>query len=114
MKKAAYIALAAVVLLLAQSMPGEAHFRGNIWIGPVWGPGYWGPSYAYPYSYPYYTPPPVVIQQEPQEYIQQAPPPKERFWYYCPDPQGYYPKVEKCPKGWMKVVPNTAQPETGE
>jgi hypothetical protein len=114
MKRGAYIAFATVTLLLVSSLPGQARVRGNIWIGPVWGPGYWGP--AYPYSpYPYYSPPPVVIQQEPQEYIEQAPqPPEQQYWYFCPDPKGYYPYVEKCPKGWMKVVPTPTPPETKE
>lgn len=124
MKKAALIALAIVGLLLAHSIPSEAHFRGGIWVGPVWGPGWWGPGYPYPYPYAYppypYAAPPVIIQQQPQEYIQQpepAPQPQaqpQQFWYYCPDPQGYYPDVKKCPKGWLKVVPNQVPPETKE
>jgi len=107
MRKSTYIALATVALLLAFAPSGEAHFRGGVWIGPVWGPGYWGPpSYSYPYAYPYsYPAPPVVIRQEPEEYIQPAPQPEPRYLYYCPDPQGYYPKVNKCPKGWLRVVP---------
>lgn len=116
MKKAASIALVIVVLLLAHSVPGEAHFRGGVWIGPVWGPGWWGAPY--PYAYPYSYPPPVVIRQEPQEYIQQpAAQPQQQYWYYCPDPQGYYPNVKRCPKGWMKVLPTApvpGPPETKE
>lgn len=124
MRKTIYLALAVAVLLLAHAAPGEAHFRGGVWIGPVWGPGWWGPSYPYPYygsPYPYAAPP-VIIRQEPQEYIQQqapAPQPRqEQYWYYCPDPQGYYPGVKACPKGWLKVVPSpgtpTAPPGTKE
>ena len=115
MKKATYITLAVMALLLAQAMPGEAHFRGGVWIGPGWGPGYWGPTYPYPYPYPYpygYAAPPVVIRQEPEEYIQPAPQQEPQNWYYCPDPQGYYPNVSKCPKGWLRVVPNP--PKTKE
>lgn len=110
MKKTAYVALATLVLLLGYSLRGEAHFRGGIWVGPVWGPGWWGAPYPYPY--PYYSSPPVVIRQEPQEYIQ-APQPQaqqQQYWYFCPDPQGYYPYVKSCPKGWMKVVPTTPTP----
>ena len=123
MKKAVYIALAIVVLLLAQTAPSEAHFRGGVWIGPVWGPGWWGPSYPYPYPYAYpypYSAPPVIIQQQPQEYIQQPAAqqqqqqPQQQYWYYCPDPKGYYPYVKNCPKGWMKVVPTPGPPETRE
>jgi hypothetical protein len=113
MKKTACIVLATVVLLLAHSLPSQAHFRGGIWIGPVWGPGWWGPaySYSYAYPYPYYAPPPTVIRQEPEEYVQPAPQPEQQYWYYCPDPQGYYPYVAKCPKGWMKVAPEPTPPK---
>ena len=104
MKRSAVIALATLALLLAHSLPGDAHFRGGVWIGPVWGPGWWYPPYPSPY--PYYSAPPVVIQQQPQQYIQQAPQQEKQYLYFCPDPQGYYPKVPKCPKGWMKVLPS--------
>lgn len=102
MKRYVFIALSAMTLLLAGSLPGQAaHFRGGIWIGPVWGPGWWGPGY------PYYGAPPVIIQQQPELYFQPAPQPREQgYWYYCQDPQGYYPYVKNCPMGWMKVVPS--------
>ena len=33
------------------------------------------------------------------------------YWYYCPNPQGYYPYVKECQGGWMTVVPQSpAQP----
>lgn len=96
------------------------HFSGNIWIGPGW--GYWDPFF-YPYYYPYYYPypayryyydsPTVVVPQEPQEYISPEPQQDEEqtgYWYYCKKPEGYYPYVERCPSGWMKVVPNTTPP----
>ena len=28
------------------------------------------------------------------------------YWYYCPNPAGYYPDVQTCPDGWLQVVPN--------
>jgi hypothetical protein len=96
---------------------GGNRWRGSIWIGPGWGPGWWGPSYYsyypyYPYDpyYPYYAVPPAVIQQQPQEYVQPAPQ-EQYYWYFCQDPQGYYPYVKKCPKGWLKVVPSAPQDE---
>jgi hypothetical protein len=116
MKKLIYIALAAVMLLLANSVPSEArhgHFSGGVFIGvPLWGPGWWGYPYPYAYPYPYPSQPTVVIRQEPQEYVQQPAQPQQQYWYYCPDPQGYYPYVKACPKGWLKVVP-TGPPEMG-
>jgi hypothetical protein len=74
-----------------------------------WGPGWWGPP-AYPYyPYPYYSAPPVVIQQQPQAYAQQNQQESD-YWYYCQNPQGYYPYVKSCPGGWMQVVPDTVPP----
>jgi hypothetical protein len=86
-------------------------FSGGVWLGPWWwDPWWWGPSY--PYYYPDYTSPPVVIQQSPTEYIQREPTTEEPYyWYFCPKPEGYYPYVNKCPSGWMKVVPAPPQSE---
>jgi len=120
MKKSVAILLATFVLLLGYSLPGEAHFRGGVWIGPAWGPGWYGGpypyGYGYPYPYPYYTAPPVVIQQEPQEYVHQpaAQPEQQQYWYYCSEAKGYYPYVKKCPTGWKRVVPTPAPPEGKE
>ena len=66
-----------------------------------------GPWYPYPY---YYAPPPVIIQQQPPVYVQPQQP-EDTYWYYCPDPQGYYPYIRECPGGWMKVVPQTTPPQ---
>src|ERR1700681_633280 len=27
------------------------------------------------------------------------------YWYYCADPEGYYPYVQNCPTAWMLVAP---------
>ena len=90
------------------------------WRHPVRGPRfYWGGSVVigpwYPYSY--YAAPPVVVQQPPPVYVQPAPPvyvqPAQEqieFWYYCQNPQGYYPYIKSCPGGWMKVVPEVTPP----
>jgi hypothetical protein len=94
---------------------GGSSWRTSIWIGPGWGgwTPWWGPAY-YPYRYPYYYPnypyypePPVVIQQQPPVYVQ----PEEQYWYYCQNPEGYYPYIKKCPGGWLKVVPSTPPDE---
>ncbi len=99
---------------------GHGGFVGGIWIDPGWGwdPWWWGPPYDY-YSYndgyyPYYdyAAPPVYVQQQPQQYVQKAPQQEEQsYWYFCENPQGYYPYVKKCPGGWMKVVPYSAPPD---
>jgi hypothetical protein len=51
----------------------------------------------------------VVVQQEPPVYVQ--PEEEPYYWYYCQDPQGYYPYVRSCPGGWMKVVPDVTPPD---
>jgi hypothetical protein len=54
-----------------------------------------------------------VIQQPTADiYVEPALPAEEaRYRYYCPEPEGYYPQVGKCPKGWLKVVPPVNPPE---
>jgi hypothetical protein len=117
MKRArwACIFLVAMALLLGAAPPSEArpygqyhgsygHYHGGVWIGApfLWGAPWWGgyPSWrGYPYG-----PPPVVIEQQPPVYIQQEPP--VQYWYYCQNPQGYYPHVRQCPGGWLQVVPS--------
>jgi hypothetical protein len=93
----------------------------------VW---YWYPEPAYPYpTYvsepvvvvqpppPAYAPPPVAVVQPPPPpayepppapVVVQAPPPQEgappaQSWYYCDNPQGYYPYVQACASGWRPV-----------
>ncbi len=73
--------------------------RIGVSIGPYWDP-YWTP-YAYP---------PVVVAPPPPVFVQPAPPvavqpPTPPSWYYCDDPQGYYPYVRQCPGGWRPVAP---------
>ncbi len=96
---------------------GRVFFGTSIFVGPgFWGPGWYGPAYPYYpypyYSYPYYGGPPAVVQQDPQVYIQQPEPQAQQpnYWYYCQNPQGYYPQVQQCPGGWMTVVPPTTAP----
>jgi hypothetical protein len=66
------------------------------------------PRYAAAPLYDYYfTNPPLVMA--PPAYIQQgglpSGEPGQGYWYYCADPQGYYPYVEQCPGGWQQVSP---------
>jgi hypothetical protein len=121
MKKLLYRAVATVIVVLMYVLPALAdrsgHYRhgslhghysrgASVVIGGGWlWPGWWAP---YPY-YPYYPRPPVIVQPPPEIEVQPAPVEEEpEYLYFCPDPQGYYPKIERCPKGWLKVVP----PET--
>jgi len=78
------------------------YWGGSIVIGPWLYP--W-----YPYPYGYYTAPPSYVQP-PQVYVQPQQP-QQSYWYYCQDPKGYYPYVQSCPGGWMKVLPQTPPPK---
>lgn len=85
-------------------------WRGNfdIVIGqPLLGWGYYPPPYYYNYPPPVFVPPPsppVYIERDMEE---SEPPPPQSYWYYCTKPQGYYPTVKECPKGWLKVLPQS-------
>ena len=89
-------------LLLVGAGPGYARVfiepRIVVPFGSFWAP-YWAP-YAYPHGYPFAYPP-VVVQPPSQVYVQ--PPPSQPSWYYCDNPQGYYPYVEQCPRGWRQI-----------
>ncbi len=78
---------------------GRHHFGhgGHGFIGPRFGVSVW--PYWDPYVVPYASPP--VMMAPPQVYIEPAPP----TWYYCDNPQGYYPSVPQCPGGWRPVAP---------
>jgi len=93
------------------------YYGGSIWIGPGWGPWGGSPYYSYPYYpyYPYYPAPPVINQQQQPVYVEPAPQQEEQsYWYYCSNPQGYYPYVQQCPKGWLKVIPSPVPADEGE
>ena len=102
------------VFISAHYRAGYGHGWGNrgSWRHYNRGPRfYWGGSFAigpvYPYGY--YAPPPVIIQQPPPVYVQPEPS-EDSYWYYCRDPEGYYPYVRNCAEGWMKVVPDATPP----
>jgi hypothetical protein len=93
----------------------HGYYPRGYWWGPRFYPypGWWWPypyvyPYAYPYPYPFYLPPPEVTEQPPAY----SKPEQEQpyYWYYCPNPQGYYPYIKSCPGGWVRVVPNLTPP----
>ncbi len=98
----------AVVLVLLFGVAGPAmadhgHWRGHVGVyfgDPFWPWGYYPPYPYYPpvVAVPVPTSPPVYIEREPAQ-------PEESYWYYCENPQGYYPYIKSCPGGWKKVVP---------
>ncbi|MCF7970717.1 MAG: hypothetical protein K9L22_06065 [Methylococcaceae bacterium] len=89
------------------------HWRGGGHRNSSFGFYFGAPLYPYPYpyyrySYPYY-PPTVIVRPSPPVYIQQAPPATQKnsseYWYYCNNPEGYYPYIRVCPSGWEQVEP---------
>jgi hypothetical protein len=106
--------------------PGFAHQRGfahgyahrprtrvDVVIGGAW---HYGPYPRYYVQPPYYVYayPPVIAMQSPPVYIERSGPqqqqqqpqlmqPTQPWWYYCENPQGYYPYVRVCPNGWQQV-----------
>ena len=75
---------------------------GWLWVvGDFW--------YLYPepiYPYPVYVPPAVVAQQAPPMPVGLPP---SQNWYFCDNPQGYYPYVASCNGPW-RSVPTTPPP----
>ena len=93
---------------------GWGYHRGYY---PHWGFGfYWGfPIVGWPYAvyggwpyvgWPYYPPQAPEAAPAYREPEQQQP----YYWYYCQDPQGYFPYVKNCPGGWIQVKPNITPP----
>ncbi len=102
----------------------HSHFNFGISVGrsPIfYGPGFYGPEYwgyrSFGYSVPlfnrpyYYSPPIAVIPVTPPVYIQREQTTMTQtqinYWHYCLSPEGYYPNVQSCPEGWIKVAPRS-------
>ncbi|HJU72073.1 MAG TPA: hypothetical protein VJ603_09510 [Paucimonas sp.] len=74
---------------------GRHDGRSGWWwvVGTIW---YFYPEPVYPYPDPYQPPLTVLPPPAPPA----APP---RYWYYCPNPPGYYPYVPQCLTNWQRV-----------
>lgn len=91
---------------------GGGHLRPHIHGGGfrVYPSLSWSFGYGYgPFWSPYY-PPRVYVPVQPPIYIEQAPvapaaPAAENYWYYCSNPQGYYPYVQQCSVDWQLIPP---------
>ena len=117
-KKFLLIGLAVSAFAFAAAPQAKARISVGIGIGVPY--GYYGYPYysSYPYyaGYPYYYSDEPVYEPGPSTYIQRdmnrgtpssgAPVGESQYSYYCPDPAGYYPQLQNCPKGWLKVVPD--------
>ncbi|MDD5411928.1 MAG: hypothetical protein PHF31_11040 [Methylobacter sp.] len=91
-------------------------YYGWPYYSPYYGRPYYSPYYGRPYYSPYYAYPPalVTVPATPPVYIQQSPPTAQQYpsgyWYYCNNPEGYYPYINECPTGWQQVEPIPSVP----
>lgn len=107
--------------LHSQETEARGHHGGSrfgFYFGsPFYGPSFYGPSY-YRYSSPYYGYPDpyfyapqtvITVPSTPPTYIQQNQPATSQnpsgYWYYCDNPEGYYPYVKECLNSWQPVEP---------
>jgi len=96
-------ALALSGLTLAAGFTSPAQARVFVAVGVPFGvPFYYPGPYAYPPAY--YAPP--VYYTAPAAPVATAP----QYWYYCDNPQGYYPTVPSCSTGWRQVAPTPTPP----
>jgi hypothetical protein len=94
---------------------GYGHgYRGSVGVylgAPLFSPYYGYAPWPYYGAYPYYAYPPAVVTvpTTPPVYIERAPqavaPAPTQYWYWCADPQGYYPTVPECRQAWTPVLP---------
>lgn len=90
----------------------HSHPRFGLYLGvPLLSyPYYSYPSYRYRYyDYPYYYPPVITVPSTPPVYIERPKSDAQEYptgyWYYCSNPEGYYPYVKECPGGWQQIDP---------
>lgn len=95
---------------------GWGFSRGFYGLGFGFGPGYYGGYYPFYGGYGgYYGYPPVVtVPAIPPVYIQQSPSVAQQYqsgyWYYCSNPEGYYPYIKECLTSWQQVEPRPSGP----
>ena len=101
-----------------------SYYRAPYYGAPYYGAPYYGGGYSYPPAYYPYAPtfyplaqpaPATYVERsnEPQIGTQEAPSNSPQnaqgaWWYYCVDAKAYYPYVNQCPGGWLRVAPQPA------
>lgn len=70
-------------------------------------PFFYGP---YPHYYPYSPYPPTIIIETPPPVTvapnNQPGTPQPQYWFYCENPRGYYPNIQRCNMSWLRVIPS--------
>jgi len=92
---------------------GGGHVRFGISIGiPIFASGFYpAPVYSYPapaytYAAPAYSYPAPAYTYPAPAYTYPtiaAPLPPVDNWYYCAASRAYYPYIDECPGGWLRV-----------
>ena len=97
---------------------GYGYYPYSYYGAPYYGtPNYYAPVPAY---YPQVQPAPMIYteqSEDPQINTQEAPinsgkSAQGSWWYYCVDANAYYPYVDQCPGGWLRVAPQPP-PDSG-
>jgi hypothetical protein len=105
MKKSFALILGGLVLAAGVAvLPHKADARVFVGVGigvPFYGYGYGYPPYYYGPPVVAYAPPPVVYAPPPAPTSYIAP--ANQPYYYCDNPQGYYPSVQSCSTPWREV-----------
>ena len=91
---------------------GDWRFRGGfrrsfgvVFVDPWYDP-FWPYGYGFGWGWGWYGPPYYERRAAEYEYgppPQDYGPPPEQYWYYCSNPDGYYPYVKSCNVEWQAV-----------
>ena len=118
MRRVLLAGAAVAIAALAMAGSADAAWRGGFYgprfyVGPSFGFGVYAPLWVPPPVY--YAPPPVVVQQgypaaPPPAVAAEPGPANPGSWYYCNNPQGYYPYIRQCSSQWMTVPANPNGP----
>lgn len=118
-RKVAFVALAALAMVLAVNAPGQARPGGHGFVGGSHGavihrgfdghPGFHGHhgfdrgrfGFAFVPTYPYYGYYPYGYY--PYGYYPYYGYPVPTYLYYCGSLGAYYPAAQSCPEGWVPV-----------
>ena len=92
--------------------PSVGVYFGAPW---YWSAPYYGYAYPYAWGYPAYRYVPPLAADPPAYVEKPADAPAGGAWYYCEDPQGYFPHVARCNRPWIEVAPSEIErpPEGG-
>lgn len=87
--------------------PRYRYWGPGVIVGPgvyygTYGAPAWGPNYYYE-GFPPAAEQPTYIERGMAEVPQAAQPAIPGDWYWCSEPEGYYPHLKDCPVGWRKV-----------